>query len=44
VDDDHGDLITMIQRRLIEYYTNKEFGFTVVKQQQTIRPKSKKNG
>jgi len=44
VDDDHGDLITMIQRRLIEYYTNKEFGLTVVKQQQTIRPKSKKNG
>jgi hypothetical protein len=26
VDDDNGDLITMIQRRLIEYYTNKEFG------------------
>jgi hypothetical protein len=26
VADDHGDLITMIQRRLIEYYVNKEFG------------------
>jgi len=26
VDDDNGDLVTMIQRRLIEYYTNKEFG------------------
>jgi hypothetical protein len=26
VDDDHGDLITMIQRRLIDYYTTKEFG------------------
>jgi hypothetical protein len=26
VDDDNGDLITMIQRRLIEYYTNREFG------------------
>jgi len=26
VDDDHGDLLTMIQRRLIEYYTDQEFG------------------
>ena len=26
VDDDAGDLITMIQRKLIAYYTNKEFG------------------
>jgi hypothetical protein len=26
VDDDHGDLLTMIQRRLIEYYTDEEFG------------------
>jgi len=26
VDDDHGDLLTMIQRRLIDYYTNQEFG------------------
>ena len=26
VDDDCGDLITMIQRRLIAYYTEKEFG------------------
>lgn len=25
VDDAHGDLITLIQRKLIEYYTNKEF-------------------
>jgi hypothetical protein len=24
--DDHGDLITMIQRRLIDYYVSKEFG------------------
>ena len=23
--DDHGDLVTMIQRRLIEYYVSKEF-------------------
>ena len=26
VDDDVGDLLTMIQRRLIEYYTDQEFG------------------
>ena len=26
--DDHGDLITMIQRRLIDYYVSKEFGPT----------------
>ncbi len=26
VDDDAGDLITMIQRKLIEHYTSKEFG------------------
>jgi len=43
VDDDHGDLVTMIQRALIQYYTNKEFG-SVVEKQQTIRPKRKRNG
>jgi hypothetical protein len=26
IDSDQGDLITMIQRRLIDYYTTKEFG------------------
>jgi hypothetical protein len=26
VADENGDLITLIQRKLIEYYTNKEFG------------------
>ena len=25
IPDDHGDLITMIQRRLIDYYVGKEF-------------------
>ena len=25
VDEDHGDLITMIQRRLIQYYVDREF-------------------
>jgi hypothetical protein len=26
VDDENGDLVTMIQRRLIDYYVFKEFG------------------
>lgn len=26
VNDDHGDLITMIQRELIKFYVDKEFG------------------
>lgn len=26
VSDDHGDLLTMIQRRLNQYYTEREFG------------------
>lgn len=26
VGDENGDLLTMIQRRLIDYYTNQEFG------------------
>jgi len=26
ISDDHGDLVTMIQRRLIEFYLNQEFG------------------
>jgi hypothetical protein len=34
--DDHGDLITMIQRHLIQYYVDKEFtaARTVAKKQQ----------
>jgi len=44
VDDDHGDLVTMIQRSLIIYYTNKEFGPVVKEQQSNIRPKRKRNG
>ncbi len=28
VADDHGDLVTLIQRRLIEHYVSKEFGKT----------------
>jgi len=26
IDDDNGDLVTMIQRKLIQYYVDKEFG------------------
>lgn len=26
VNDDHGDLVTMIQRELIQHYVDKEFG------------------
>lgn len=26
--DDHGDLVTMIQRRLIDHYVSREFGQT----------------
>ena len=26
VSDDHGDLVTMIQRRLIQHYVDREFG------------------
>jgi len=28
VNDDHGDLLTMIQRELIQHYVDKEFGKT----------------
>ena len=34
VDDDHGDLITMIQRSLIQFYVDKEFA------KERVRPKS----
>jgi hypothetical protein len=26
VSDEHGDLVTLIQRKLIQHYVNKEFG------------------
>jgi hypothetical protein len=29
--DDHGDLVTMIQRRLIEFYVSKEFAKEMAK-------------
>ena len=37
VNDDHGDLITQIQRELIQFYVDKEFG-TIDKPK--MRPKS----
>ena len=46
VDDDHGDLITMIQRNLIQYYVNREFG-TVQSPKvrtRTVAKKPQKNG
>jgi len=43
--EDHGvDLVTMIQRALIEYYIQKEFKNVVKTQQPKIRPKQKRNG
>lgn len=42
VDDDQGDLITMIQRRLIQYYVDKEFRTVAEKQQSLVRQKRKK--
>lgn len=42
VDDDQGDLITMIQRRLIQYYVDKEFKTVAEKQQPLVRQKKKK--
>ena len=37
VDDDHGDLITQIQRNLIQFYVDKEFG---TEKNPKMRPKS----
>jgi hypothetical protein len=36
IDDDNGDLVTMIQRKLIQFYVDKEFG---TKKNPKIRPK-----
>jgi hypothetical protein len=37
VDNDHGDLVTMIQRLLIQYYVDKEFG---TEKNPRVRPKT----
>jgi hypothetical protein len=41
--EDHGtDLVTMIQKTLIEYYVRKEFGKTAPKPEPAVRQKRKK--
>ena len=40
--EDHGDLLTMIQRSLIEYYIKKEFGQTAPVPEKKIRSKVSK--
>jgi len=40
--DDHGDLLTMIQRSLIGYYVNREFRTVAKKPQALVRQKKKK--
>jgi hypothetical protein len=44
VPDNHGaDLVTMIQRTLIEYYVHKEFGKPLPKPEPAVRQKRKKS-
>ena len=42
VPEDHGDLITMIQRSLVKYYVETEFEAVVKKQQKKVSQKPKK--
>ena len=42
VDDDHGDLITMIQRHLIQYYVDKEFAKDRVRPKDVVKKQQKK--
>ena len=42
VPDDHGDLITMIQRSLVEYYVTREFKNADQKPQTLVRQKKQK--
>jgi hypothetical protein len=42
VPEDHGDLITMIQRSLIKYYVQKEFRIVAKKPQSLVVRKRKK--
>ena len=37
VNDDHGDLVTMIQRELIQHYVEKEFGKIDRKKKLTLK-------
>jgi hypothetical protein len=36
VNEDHGDIITQIQRELIQFYVDKEFGKIVPKKKLTL--------
>lgn len=38
----HGDLVTMIQQSLVEYYVNREFASVAKKPQPLVRQKKKK--
>lgn len=42
VNEDHGDLITQIQRELIQFYVDKEFRTVAEKQQNSVRQKRQK--
>jgi hypothetical protein len=42
VPEDHGDLITMIQRSLVEYYVGREFKNVAKKPQPLVRQKKRK--
>jgi len=42
VDDDHGDLITMIQRHLIQYYVDREFAKDRVRPKDVVKKQQKK--
>ena len=42
VPEDHGDLVTMIQRSLVKYYVETEFKSVAKKQQKTVARKKPK--
>ena len=44
VDESAGDLVTMIQRRLIQYYVDREFGTEQSPKVRTVAKKPRKNG
>jgi hypothetical protein len=42
VNDDHGDLVTMIQRELIQFYVDKEFTKDRVRPKSVVKTQRKK--
>lgn len=44
VNEDHGDLITMIQREMIQHYVDREFGTPENPRVRTVVKKQRKNG